>query len=233
MEIIAQIIETVVFGIVALVALLVVLIIAVSFMPKENPLRQLMAALARPVGVMVGTGVVSLPLDIFPPLEGVYDIAALIFIIFSWLKFFKVARGILPQIFSHAPSAAPSGDPNISAGEYFARAQGALKRKAYPEAMRFFRFAAERGHAAAKKYLEEKGFEQTQQQQREQRARSANGGMSRAEALAVLDLTEGATEDEIGAAHSRLIKQFHPDKGGSTFFAKQLNEARKVLLSQR
>jgi DnaJ-class molecular chaperone len=57
--------------------------------------------------------------------------------------------------------------------------------------------------------------------------------MSRPEALKILDLTEGATEQEISAAHTRLIKQFHPDKGGSAFFAKQLNQARDVLLGHR
>ena len=122
----------------------------------------------------------------------------------------------------------------MSAADYFARAQVATKRKAYAEALCCYRLAAERGHATAKKYLEGADTEQPQQQQRqrqrEQRTRSANGGMSRAEALEILDLTEGVTEQEIGAAHTRLIKQFHPDTGGSAFFAKKLNTARDVLL---
>jgi curved DNA-binding protein CbpA len=35
---------------------------------------------------------------------------------------------------------------------------------------------------------------------------------------------------EINAAWKRLMNQVHPDKGGSNFIAKQLNEAREVLL---
>jgi hypothetical protein len=54
--------------------------------------------------------------------------------------------------------------------------------------------------------------------------------MSRAEALSVLGLFEGATPDEIRAAHRRLIKQAHPDKGGSSYLAAKINEAKDVLL---
>ena len=56
------------------------------------------------------------------------------------------------------------------------------------------------------------------------------GTMSRAEALKVLGLEEGATQDEIRAAHRRLILQIHPDKGGTTYLAAKINEAKDVLL---
>jgi curved DNA-binding protein CbpA len=54
--------------------------------------------------------------------------------------------------------------------------------------------------------------------------------MSRAEALAVLGLREGATEDDIRAAHRRLMKEFHPDRGGSDYLATKINQAKDVLL---
>ena len=50
------------------------------------------------------------------------------------------------------------------------------------------------------------------------------------QALEVLELKPGATAAEIRAAYNRLIQRVHPDTGGSTFFAKQLNAARDVLL---
>jgi hypothetical protein len=53
--------------------------------------------------------------------------------------------------------------------------------------------------------------------------------MDRAEALAVLGLAEGATAEEIRAAHRRLMRSAHPDHGGSDGQAARLNRAREVL----
>ena len=57
--------------------------------------------------------------------------------------------------------------------------------------------------------------------------------MSRAEALDILGLEEGADEKAIKAAYTRLMKRFHPDQGGSTYFATRLNEAKDLLLKRK
>ncbi len=59
-----------------------------------------------------------------------------------------------------------------------------------------------------------------------------SGRMSRREALQVLDLKEGASEEEIRAAHRRLIMQTHPDRGGSSYLAAKINEAKDVLVGK-
>lgn len=59
---------------------------------------------------------------------------------------------------------------------------------------------------------------------------STGPSMGRAEALAVLGLVEGATDEEIRAAHRRLIQRVHPDVGGSADLAARINRAKDILL---
>jgi DnaJ-domain-containing protein 1 len=59
----------------------------------------------------------------------------------------------------------------------------------------------------------------------------AGGGvMPREEAFAVLGLKPGASSTDIRTAHRRLMKEFHPDKGGSDYLAAKINQAKDVLL---
>ena len=51
------------------------------------------------------------------------------------------------------------------------------------------------------------------------------------EAYAILGLQPGADTSAIKAAHHRLMKQLHPDHGGTDYFAAKINRARDVLLN--
>jgi DnaJ domain len=63
------------------------------------------------------------------------------------------------------------------------------------------------------------------------KAKQSNSGtMSHDEALAVLGLKSGATNDDIRNAHRRLMKDFHPDRGGSDYLAAKINQAKDILL---
>ena len=61
-------------------------------------------------------------------------------------------------------------------------------------------------------------------------AESRSGAMTRAEALEILGIAEGADEDAIRAAHRRLMRSAHPDQGGSAWLAARINAARDLLL---
>ncbi|NND66683.1 MAG: DnaJ domain-containing protein [Halioglobus sp.] len=59
---------------------------------------------------------------------------------------------------------------------------------------------------------------------------SAPGGMTRAEALAVLGVEEDATKEDIVNAHRSLMQKLHPDRGGNDYLASKINQAKDFLL---
>ncbi|CAK8988383.1 unnamed protein product [Durusdinium trenchii] len=58
--------------------------------------------------------------------------------------------------------------------------------------------------------------------------------MSRAEAKKILNIGSVApSKDVVREAHRRLLIANHPDKGGSTYIASKINEAKEVMLGKK
>ncbi|KAF2075683.1 hypothetical protein CYY_002996 [Polysphondylium violaceum] len=59
-----------------------------------------------------------------------------------------------------------------------------------------------------------------------------NEKMDEKEALDILGLSANATKDQVKFRHKHLIIKNHPDKGGSSYLATKINEARNRLITK-
>lgn len=76
------------------------------------------------------------------------------------------------------------------------------------------------------------GLFRSKKYQQQQKPPANSAPMSRKQAAEILGVKENATPKEIKARYQQLMKQVHPDKGGSEHFAKQLNDAKDILLKK-
>jgi len=58
----------------------------------------------------------------------------------------------------------------------------------------------------------------------------AGSSMSVEEAYEILGLRPGASDEDIKAAHHKLMQKMHPDHGGSNYLATKINQAKDILL---
>ncbi|MGD8616510.1 MAG: DnaJ domain-containing protein [Gammaproteobacteria bacterium] len=91
----------------------------------------------------------------------------------------------------------------------------------------------EESAALLRAYLDRVHGDEWQEREQPGKSDDATGfsdEMARHEAYEILGLDDGATDEQIIEAHRRLMQKVHPDRGGSTFLAAKINQAKRRLL---
>jgi hypothetical protein len=102
---IENIIRDLLIFVAVMTALLIVLIVVVSKMPSDNPLKRVLTALCYRIGATAAASALAVPIEPIPGLDVLYDIGVPILLIWYWFTFFKdVGRAM-----SHPRPAPPPG----------------------------------------------------------------------------------------------------------------------------
>jgi len=88
---IGEIFRDLLIFVVAMTALLIVLIVVISRMPDENPLKRVLTALSYRVGATAVAGLVAIPVEPIPGLDVLYDFGVPVALIIYWISFFRNA----------------------------------------------------------------------------------------------------------------------------------------------
>src|SRR6476661_243362 len=74
-------------------ALCMVLVVVISKMPDDNPLKRILTALSYRLSATLAAGAVAIPIEPIPGLDALYDIAVPIALIWYWFTFFRDTIG--------------------------------------------------------------------------------------------------------------------------------------------
>lgn len=77
-----------------LIALLVILIVLVNYLPR-SPLREVLGAVTKRIGATAAVAMIAIPVQPIVGVDGIYDIASSIFLLCYWLLLIKDVREAL------------------------------------------------------------------------------------------------------------------------------------------
>jgi len=89
MDTLAEIIRDLLIFIVIMFAMLITLIVVVSRLPDDNPLKRVLTALSYRVGATLGAGIVAIPVEPIPGLDVIYDVGVPVALLYFWYTFFR------------------------------------------------------------------------------------------------------------------------------------------------
>ena len=78
--------------VVAMSVVLAALLVIISRLPDDNPLKRILVALAYRVGATAAAGMLVIPATPIPGLDAVVDIGAPLALLWFWWTFFRDAR---------------------------------------------------------------------------------------------------------------------------------------------
>ncbi|MEE9446772.1 MAG: DnaJ domain-containing protein [Arenicellales bacterium] len=123
--------------------------------------------------------------------------------------------------------ASRSFDGNVRQGEFEGRKLSELSDAELDALLAIVKDDFQSRAAVNAYILSKKGRAYTQQSTEQNTG--ANSGMSLTQAYEILGLDENASLDEVKTAHKRLIQKLHPDRGGSSYLATQINTAKDKI----
>lgn len=86
--------KVLVLCIAGLIALVVLLLVLVNYLPK-SPLRDIIGALTMRLGATAAVAVIAIPVQPIVGVDGIYDIASTMFLLCYWLLLIKDIRKAL------------------------------------------------------------------------------------------------------------------------------------------
>jgi hypothetical protein len=89
MESVVELVRDLLIFVVAMFGLLIALLVIVSKMPDDNPLKRILSALSYRVGATVAAGMIAIPIEPIPGLDTLYDFGVPIALIWYWFTFFR------------------------------------------------------------------------------------------------------------------------------------------------
>ena len=97
MDSLIGLLEFVIGAVVALIAIVLILLVVISQLPANNPLRQVLSLLVARIGATAAAGVLAVPIEPIPGLDVLYDIGAPILLLCYWYTFFRRIRPTLSK----------------------------------------------------------------------------------------------------------------------------------------
>ena len=92
-----QILRDLLIFVVAMSVVLTALLLIISRMPNDNPLKRILVALSYRVGATAAAGMLVIPATPIPGLDAIVDFGAPLALIWYWWTFFRNTRRVPPE----------------------------------------------------------------------------------------------------------------------------------------